>query len=88
MIFWLGCAGGGRTRPWPLSGWALRVVLLRTGVVLGRAGGALAQMLPPFQMGVGGPVGLGPQDLPVGSISTKSRTRSPRRWSTTVIWVR
>src|SRR6185369_1767395 len=29
-----------------------RVVLLRTGVVLGRAGGALAPMLPPFQLGV------------------------------------
>ena len=41
-----------------------RVVLLRTGVVLGRAGGALAQMLPPFQFGVGGPVGSGTQYLP------------------------
>jgi len=41
-----------------------RVVLLRTGVVLGRAGGALAQMLPPFQLGVGGPVGSGTQYLP------------------------
>jgi uncharacterized protein (TIGR01777 family) len=43
---------------------AARVVLLRTGVVLGRAGGALAQMLPPFQLGVGGPVGSGTQYLP------------------------
>ena len=42
----------------------VRVVLLRTGVVLGRAGGALAQMLPPFQLGVGGPVGSGRQYLP------------------------
>jgi uncharacterized protein (TIGR01777 family) len=41
-----------------------RVVLLRTGVVLGRAGGALAQMLPPFQFGAGGPVGSGTQYLP------------------------
>jgi uncharacterized protein len=41
-----------------------RVVLLRTGVVLGRAGGALAQMLPPFQVGAGGPVGSGTQYLP------------------------
>jgi len=38
-----------------------RVVLLRTGVVLGRAGGALAQMLPPFRVGLGGPVGSGAQ---------------------------
>jgi hypothetical protein len=42
----------------------VRVVLLRTGVVLGRAGGALAQMLPPFQVGVGGPIGSGMQYLP------------------------
>ena len=41
-----------------------RVVLLRTGVVLGRAGGALAQVLPPFQLGAGGPVGSGKQYLP------------------------
>jgi uncharacterized protein (TIGR01777 family) len=41
-----------------------RVVLLRTGVVLGRAGGALAQMLPPFQLGVGGPFGSGTQYMP------------------------
>lgn len=41
-----------------------RVVLLRTGVVLGRGGGALAQMLPPFRLGVGGPIGSGRQYLP------------------------
>lgn len=42
----------------------LRVVRLRTGVVLGRAGGALAQVLPPFEFGLGGPVGSGKQYLP------------------------
>ena len=42
----------------------VRVVNLRTGVVLGHAGGALAQMLPPFQMGVGGPLGSGRQYFP------------------------
>src|SRR4051812_7508476 len=41
-----------------------RVVLLRTGVVLGRAGGALAPMLPLFALGLGGPIGSGEQYLP------------------------
>jgi uncharacterized protein (TIGR01777 family) len=38
-----------------------RVVLLRTGIVLDPAEGALAKMLPPFRLGVGGPFGLGRQ---------------------------
>jgi uncharacterized protein (TIGR01777 family) len=45
-------------------GAGLRVVILRTGVVLGRGGGALAQMLPPFKAGVGGPIGSGRQYFP------------------------
>jgi uncharacterized protein (TIGR01777 family) len=39
----------------------LRAVQLRTGVVLDRAGGALAKMLPVFRAGVGGPVAGGRQ---------------------------
>lgn len=39
----------------------MRVVQVRTGVVLDRGGGALAQMLPPFRLGVGGPVAGGRQ---------------------------
>lgn len=39
----------------------IRVVHLRTGVVLDARGGALAKMLPPFQMGGGGPMGGGQQ---------------------------
>jgi hypothetical protein len=42
----------------------VRVVLIRTGVVLDRAGGALKQLLPPFRAGVGGPVGSGRQYMP------------------------
>jgi uncharacterized protein (TIGR01777 family) len=42
----------------------MRVVKLRTGVVLDRNGGALAKMLPPFKLGVGGPVAGGDQYLP------------------------
>ena len=38
-----------------------RVALLRTGVVLGADGGALAKMLPPFKAFVGGPLGSGKQ---------------------------
>jgi TIGR01777 family protein len=38
-----------------------RVVLLRTGVVMARDGGALAKLLPPFRMGFGGPLGDGRQ---------------------------
>ncbi len=39
----------------------MRVVLVRTGVVLDRNGGALAKMLPPFRLGIGGPVAGGEQ---------------------------
>ena len=38
-----------------------RVVQVRTGVVLDRRGGALAKMLPPFRLGLGGPVAGGRQ---------------------------
>jgi uncharacterized protein (TIGR01777 family) len=41
-----------------------RVVLVRTGIVLDRRGGALPKMLPPFQMFVGGPLGSGTQYMP------------------------
>jgi len=41
-----------------------RVVLIRTGLVLERDGGALPQMLPPFWFGAGGPVGSGRQYWP------------------------
>jgi uncharacterized protein (TIGR01777 family) len=42
----------------------MRVVRVRTGVVLDRRGGALAKMLLPFRLGVGGPVAGGRQYMP------------------------
>lgn len=39
----------------------IRTVLLRTGIVLSKDGGALAAMLLPFKLGVGGVVGSGEQ---------------------------
>ncbi len=39
----------------------VRVALVRTGVVLAQHGGALKQMLLPFKLGLGGPVGNGKQ---------------------------
>jgi uncharacterized protein len=38
-----------------------RVIIPRFGAVLGRGGGALAQMLPPFRLGLGGRLGSGRQ---------------------------
>jgi hypothetical protein len=41
-----------------------RVVVSRTGVVLAGNGGALQKMVPPFRLGLGGPVGSGNQYVP------------------------
>ncbi len=41
-----------------------RVVLVRTGIVLDKRGGALKKMLPPFYMFAGGPLGSGEQYMP------------------------
>jgi uncharacterized protein (TIGR01777 family) len=42
----------------------MRVVMARTGIVLSDSGGALEQMLPPFKLGLGGPIAGGSQYMP------------------------
>lgn len=43
------------------AGADMRVVLLRTGIVLGASGGMLGGLLPVFEFGLGGPIGTGRQ---------------------------
>jgi uncharacterized protein (TIGR01777 family) len=45
----------------PAAEAGVRVVLLRTGIVLSPHGGALARLLPFFRLGAGGPIGSGRQ---------------------------
>lgn len=42
----------------------LRVVTMRTGIVLSPEGGALGRMMTPFKLGVGGPIAGGRQYMP------------------------
>lgn len=60
-----------------------RVVCMRLGVVLGQGGGALAKLLPPFRLGLGGVVGPGTQYMSwvhlqdvVGAISFLMQTET------------
>ena len=45
----------------PVTNAGVRLVLLRTGIVLSPRGGALERLLVPFRLGVGGPIGGGDQ---------------------------
>jgi len=47
----------------PLQAAGQRTTFIRTGVVLSSRGGALAKMLPPFRMGLGGRIGTGRQRM-------------------------
>ncbi len=44
--------------------YGVRVALVRIGIVLGRDGGTLERLLPPFRLGLGGPLGSGRQYMP------------------------
>ncbi len=54
------------SREWEAEAWkaealGARVVLARSGIILAKHGGALPQMMRPFQFGVGGKIGTGQQ---------------------------
>lgn len=52
----------------------VRVVILRSGVVLNKSGGVLAKFLLPFKLGLGGPIGSGTQ--PFSWVSLEDYARS------------
>jgi uncharacterized protein (TIGR01777 family) len=55
------------------SKFVARTVVVRIGIVLGRQGGALERMLPIFQLGLGGRLGLGTQWMPWVHVDDLSR---------------
>ena len=57
----------------PAAAAGLRVVQLRSGVVLSRAGGMLRPLLPPFRLGLGARIGAGSQYLSWISIADHVR---------------
>jgi uncharacterized protein len=63
----------------------MRVVQVRTGVVLDSGGGALAKMLPPFRLGLGGPVAGGRQYVswihPDDHLGILQAALADERWS-------
>ena len=48
----------------PAQALGIRTCLLRTGIVIGKSGGALSKMLAPFKMGLGGKIGDGKHWMP------------------------
>lgn len=66
------CAWEAATAPAASAG--ARVVLLRTGVVLGRGGGVLGRLALPFRLGGGGTLGSGRQWLSWISLADAVRT--------------
>jgi uncharacterized protein (TIGR01777 family) len=48
----------------PLESLGIRRVIMRSGVVIGKGGGIMQQLYPPFWLGLGGPLSHGQQYLP------------------------
>lgn len=59
--FLAGLAQEWETEAWKAEVLGIRVVLVRFGIILAKHGGALAKMLLPFKLGVGGRLGSGKQ---------------------------
>jgi len=78
---WEAQAGGARSLQ-------MRVVRLRIGVVLAAHGGALARMLPPFRLGLGGPVAGGDQYLSWIALDDLVALRRPARLPVPALAVR
>jgi uncharacterized protein (TIGR01777 family) len=57
----------------PAARKGIRVVFIRTGIVLSKDGGAIAKMLMPFKMGVGGKIGDGRQYMSWIALSDECR---------------
>jgi uncharacterized protein (TIGR01777 family) len=60
----------------PAAGGGVRLVVMRTSVLLDRRGGALKLMLPAFKVGLGGPIGSGDQYLSTISLRDWVRAAS------------
>ena len=67
------CARTGRRRPSPPSSAGVRVVLLRTGLVLSPSGGMLGRLKPLFSLGLGARLGNGRQYMPWISLEDEVR---------------
>ncbi len=52
----------------------MRVIIFRFGVVLGKGGGALSDLVPIFKWGLGGKIGSGEQGLPWVYLEDLART--------------